>query len=43
MMTAYYDEKFKEAFYKAGACEVVYKPIQLTELDTTIKKSLSLP
>jgi len=40
MVTAYYDESLADTFKKAGASEVVYKPIQITELDNTIKKVL---
>lgn len=38
MVTAYFDESFENAFLKAGASQVVYKPIQLMELDKTIRK-----
>lgn len=41
MVTAYYDESFNEIFKKAGADEIVYKPIQLLELDVLIRKSLA--
>jgi len=40
MVTAYYDESFDEAFKKAGAIKVIYKPIQFTELDSAIKEVL---
>ena len=41
MITAYYDEKFADAFRKAGVARVIYKPVQLLELDDTIKKVLN--
>ena len=40
MVTAYYDENFNEVFRKAGADEIVYKPIQLAELDAMIRGRL---
>ena len=41
IVTAYYDEGLKDTFTKAGASEVIYKPIQLIELDNIIKKVLN--
>jgi len=41
MITAYFDESFKETFKKAGAEEVIFKPIQIMELDSMIKKLAS--
>jgi len=38
LVTAYYDESFKELFKKAGVDDVIYKPIKLMEIDSTIKK-----
>ena len=40
MVTAYYDESYDEIFKKAGASDVVYKPIQFPEVDELIKKVL---
>ena len=40
MITAYYDESFEDAFKKAGAARVIYKPIQLMELDNIIREIL---
>lgn len=40
MVTAYYDEGYMDTFKKAGADEVIYKPIQLEELDSIIKRML---
>ncbi|MFA6321540.1 MAG: response regulator [Candidatus Omnitrophota bacterium] len=40
LVTAYYDESFNEIFRKAGADQIVYKPIQFTDIDGTIRKSL---
>jgi len=40
MVTAYYDESYNEIFKKAGAADVVYKPIQFPEVDELIKKVL---
>jgi two-component system, NtrC family, response regulator HydG len=40
MVTAYYDESFDEIFKKAGADEVIFKPIQLTEVDVLIRGCL---
>jgi len=40
MVTAYYDESFDDIFRKAGADEIVYKPIQLAELDRLIRKRI---
>jgi len=37
MVTAYFDESFEGSFKKAGAAKVIYKPIQLIELDSAIK------
>jgi len=37
MVTAYFDESLEGAFIKAGAVKVIYKPIQLIELDSAIK------
>jgi len=41
MVTAYYDESFNEVFRKAGADEIVYKPIQLAELHAMIRAKLA--
>jgi len=41
MITAYYDESFKDTFKKAGADDIVYKPIQLMDLDSKIKQVLT--
>ncbi|MDD5137156.1 MAG: response regulator [Candidatus Omnitrophica bacterium] len=38
MVTAYYDESYNEIFRKAGADQIVYKPIQLAEIDEAIRK-----
>jgi len=38
MVTAYYDESFNEIFKKAGSDEIIFKPIQLTEVDSLIRK-----
>lgn len=40
MVTAYYDENFDDIFRKAGADEIIYKPVQLAELDRLIRKRL---
>jgi DNA-binding NarL/FixJ family response regulator len=40
LVTAYYDESFNEIFRKAGADQIVYKPIQFTDIDEAIRKSL---
>lgn len=40
MVTAYYDESLTDTFKKAGADNIVYKPIQLSELDALIRKSI---
>lgn len=40
IITAYFDESFEDAFKKAGADDVIYKPIQLTELDSRIQRVL---
>ena len=40
MVTAYYDESYNEIFRKAGADQIIYKPIQFTELDEAIRKNL---
>ncbi|MBL7197928.1 MAG: response regulator [Candidatus Omnitrophica bacterium] len=41
IVTAYFDGSFEDAFKKAGADGVIYKPIQLTEIDNTIQKALN--
>jgi two-component system response regulator HydG len=41
MVTAYYDEAFDDIFRKAGAKDVIYKPIQLEEIDRLIHKHMS--
>ena len=38
MVTAYYDESYNEIFRKAGADQIIYKPIQLTDIDEMIRK-----
>ena len=38
LVTAYYDESFQELFRKAGVDNVIYKPIDLVEIDSTIRK-----
>ena len=40
MVTAYYDESYNEIFHKAGADQIIYKPIQLTDIDEMIRKAL---
>lgn len=40
MVTAYYDESFNDIFRKAGASQIIYKPIQLTGIDEMIRKNL---
>ena len=40
MVTAYFDESFEDVFKKAGASNVIYKPVQLMELDSVIKAAL---
>jgi len=39
MVTAYYDEGLTDSFIKAGAASVIYKPIQLAEIDGIIRKA----
>ena len=41
MVTAYYDESYNEVFKNAGADEIVYKPVQLEELDRLIRRCRS--
>ena len=43
VITAYYDESLKATFTRVGADEVIYKPIQILELDNVIKKTLDNP
>jgi two-component system response regulator HydG len=42
IVTAYYDETFNEIFTRAGADHVIYKPIQLIEVDESIRKWLGV-
>jgi len=40
IITAYYDEGFRDTILKAGADDVIYKPVQLAEIHAMIKRSV---
>jgi len=40
MVTAYYDESYESLFKKSGAAEIIYKPIDITKVDSVIQKAL---
>ena len=40
IVTAYYDESYNEIFRNAGADQIMYKPVQLAEIDEAIRKGL---
>ena len=40
MVTAYYDESYNEIFRNAGADQIIYKPIQFTDIDKAIRERI---